>query len=137
MAIEQRALGKPQESEALLRRALAIYPDYQAALEQLAEHHLLSENFEEALTVTRRTIAVYPHRHGPYLLASRAATELGNKENVTKLPNQASELAGPHPEIRAALANFHMQQRDWDAAYRLLLDLKRKRNAMCDYGHCS
>ena len=83
MAIEQRALGNPRESEALLRRALAIYPDYQAALEQLAEHHLLAENFDEALTVARRAIATYPHRHRPYLLASRAAAELGNKEEVT------------------------------------------------------
>ena len=31
-------------------------------------------------------------------------------------------MIGPYPEIRAARANFYMQQRDWDAAYKLLLD---------------
>ena len=122
MAIELRALGNPRLSEALLRRALAIYPDYQAALEQLAEHHLLAENFAEALNVARRTIVIYPHRHNPYLVASRAAAELGNREEVIKFLDQANELAGPYPEIRAMRANFYMQQRDWDAAYKLLLD---------------
>ena len=122
MAIELRALGNPRLSEALLRRALAIYPDYQAALEQLAEHHLLAEDFAEALRVARRAIAIYPHRHNPYLVASRAAAELGNREEVIKLLDQADELAGPYPEIRAVRANFYMQLRDWDAAYKLLLD---------------
>ena len=122
MAIELRALGNPRLSEALLRRALAIYPDYQAALEQLAEHHLLAEDFAEALRVTRRTIVIYPHRHNPYLVASRAAAELGNREEVIKLLDQADGLAGPYPEIRAVRANFYMQVRDWDAAYQLLLD---------------
>jgi len=122
MAIELRALGNPRLSEALLRRALAIYPDYQAALEQLAEHHLLAEDFEEALRVARRTIGIYPHRHNPYLVASRAAAELGNRDEVIKLLDQANELVGPYPEIRAVRANFYMQLRDWDAAYELLLD---------------
>ena len=122
MAVELRALGNPRLSEALLRRALAVYPDYQAALEQLAEHHLLAEDFAEALRVARRAIAIYPHRQNPYLVASRAAAELGNREEVIKLLDQADELAGPYPEIRAVRANFYMQLRDWDAAYKLLLD---------------
>ena len=104
MALEQRALGNPPESEELLRHALAIYPDHQAALEQLSEHHLLAENFEEALAFAQRMIAVYPRRHGPYLRASRAAAELGRKDEVIAFLDQATALTGPHPEIRATRA---------------------------------
>ena len=121
MAQERRALGNPRELEALLREALALQPEHQAGLEQLAEHHVLMENFEEALSISRRTNSVYPHRHGPYVRA-RVAAELGQNELVIKLLDQAEELTGPIPEIKAARANFYMQQRDWNAAYKILLD---------------
>jgi mannosyltransferase OCH1-like enzyme len=106
----------------MLRRALAIFPNYQAALEQLAEHYFLAENFEGTLTVARRAIALYPGRHNSYLLASRASVELGKKDDAIKFLHQASEFAAPYPEIRAMRANFYLQQRDWDTAYKLLLD---------------
>ena len=122
MAIELRALGNPQESEALLRRALAVFPNYQAALEQLAEHYFIAENFRRALRIARRAIVFYPHRHNSYLLACRASVELGNKEGAIEFLHQADKFAAPYPEIRAMRANLYIQQRDWNAAYRLLTD---------------
>jgi tetratricopeptide (TPR) repeat protein len=122
MALEQRALGYPSESENSLRRALEIFPDHQAALEQLTEHHLMAENFDEAMTLARRSMAAYRHRPGPYLRAGRAAAELGLKEEVKKILDDANEFAGPHPEIRAARADHYMRQRDWDTALGLLRD---------------
>jgi mannosyltransferase OCH1-like enzyme/Tfp pilus assembly protein PilF len=122
MAIEQRALGNPQESEALLRRALAVFPDYYAALEQLAEHHFIAENFKRSLRIARRAITIYPKRHKSYLLACRASVELGKKDDAVEFLHKGSESAGPHPEIRAMRAELYIQQRDWHAAYRLLLD---------------
>ena len=122
MALEQRALGYPSELENSLRRALEIFPDHQAALEQLTEHHLMAKNFEEAMIVARRSMAAYRHRPSPYLRASRVAAELGLKEEVKKILDEADELAGPHPEIRAARANHYVHQRDWEAAFGLLLD---------------
>ena len=106
----------------LLQRALAINPNHQAALEQLTEHHLLAQKFKEALEVARRTIAIYPQRYSPYLLACRAAADLCDTENAIKFLDQADERAGPHPEIRAMRASFFMQHRDWNTAYQLLLD---------------
>ena len=122
MAIEYRALGKPQKSEELLRHAVAIQPDHQAALEQLSEHHLISEHFEEALSIARQMIEAYPHRAGPYLKASRATAELGRNDEAIAFLDQAAASAGHQPEITAARANLHILQRQWAAAYALLLD---------------
>jgi tetratricopeptide (TPR) repeat protein len=113
MALEHRALGRPRQAEELLQQALAISPDHLAALEQLTEHHFHAENFDEALAFARRAIALYPHKHTPYLRASRAAAELGRTEEATKILDQAEELTGPYPEIRAMRASHFMRERDW------------------------
>lgn len=128
MAVELRALGQPKKSEDLLQRALTLDPVYLGALEQLAEHQLLAEDFEGALAVCRRAISAHPHRLGPYLQASRAAAELGRREDAAQLLDTASNMVGQCPEIRAMQVSHARQNRDWNTALALLAQSETETN---------
>ncbi len=65
MAIELRALGDPAAAEAQLNAALALEPGHPGALDQLATHYLLSEDFERSLAWSRQAIAAHPRRLAP------------------------------------------------------------------------
>ena len=116
MAIEQRALGQPKKSEELLRRALALDSVHLGALEQLAEHHFLAEDFDEMFSICQRAIAAHPHKLGPYLQASRAAAQLGRKEDAEKFLEAACAMVGQRPEIIALRLSHARKDRDWSKA---------------------
>jgi tetratricopeptide (TPR) repeat protein len=120
MAIEHRALGQPAESEKLLHEALAIDPKDPSALDHLASHYSTAEDFEQALAFSLRGIAAHPRRVAPYVRASRAAAELGRRDEAVQLLDQGCEAVGPHPEILGARVTLHMQQQNWTAAAALL-----------------
>ncbi len=120
MAIELRALGDPAAAEALLNAALALEPNHPGALDQLATHHLLKEDFERSLTWSRLAVAAHPRRVAPYLRASRALAELDRGDEALGLLEEARRIIGPHPEIRAAQVAIHMLDQNWAAARALL-----------------
>ncbi len=102
MAIEYRALARPREAERLLRKALDRDPMHLGALEQLAEYALLSEDFETCLAVCRRAMNAHPNRLAPYLIASRAANELGRRTEATDVScGRHMTKLDANPEIKA------------------------------------
>jgi tetratricopeptide (TPR) repeat protein len=129
MVAELHALGRPAEAYRLLLQGLRVAPGNIGLLMQSAEHHWFVEDFESSLAVCHDAIESQPHNLHPYLHGSRAATELGNKDEARKLLDDAERHAGSHPEIIAAKANLLMRDCNWAAVEALLsapgLDAKR------------
>jgi tetratricopeptide (TPR) repeat protein len=138
MADEERALGRPAEAERLLRQALAIDGNNLGALDRLAGHYFVAEDFEQSLAFGLRGIEAHPNRLIPYLHASRAAVELGRKDEALQFLGQARDAIGPHPEIRAARVSIHLKEQDWDQARVLLSESEAElRQYACLWTQCA
>jgi mannosyltransferase OCH1-like enzyme len=101
MAFEERALGRPRESEAALARALARDPGHAGALLQLAEHACLAGKDRQALAHAHRCIAAHPGNPAAYLAASRALAGLARIDDALGLLDHAASLFGAEAAIAA------------------------------------
>ena len=102
MAIELRRLGRHGKAGEMLAELLAENPGSPGVVDQMIEHLRIAERFEEALELCRRTIALRPHQHWPYIRAAHLAARSGDMELASTWLDDAARAAGPHPEIAAA-----------------------------------
>jgi tetratricopeptide (TPR) repeat protein len=120
LALEQRAIGDPSESARTLKQALDRNPNNSAALMQLAENEWLADKFEESLQLSQRAIEAQPTTFWPYLIASRAAADLGQAQVAEGILDSANVLCGHHPQILAKRIELRRQARDWAGAWALI-----------------
>jgi tetratricopeptide (TPR) repeat protein len=88
--------------------ALKKYPDNYAILNKYAWaicSFKLDEDYEKALEMAKRSIALDPGRSGTYSTAAWIYYEMGDKEQAIQLQNKAIELY-PHPSYIQDLKKF-------------------------------
>ena len=79
--------GRTEDADAVLRQALALFPDYHYALGYLAQVRIAQKQYGDAVALLRRLCAVLPHAENLYALG------------------EALELAG-NPEAKQIYAEF-------------------------------
>jgi tetratricopeptide (TPR) repeat protein len=82
------AVGKTEEAEKLLARALTMFPGYHYALGNLAKVRILEKRYDEAIQLLKERYQAAPHAENLYEVA------------------EALELAGRTEEARKAFAEF-------------------------------
>jgi tetratricopeptide (TPR) repeat protein len=120
LALEQRALGAPDDSEHTLKNALDLSPNNPAILMQLAESKWLEDRFEESLQLSNMAIEAQPANFWPYLIASRAAADLGQTKVANEILDRAIASCGRHPQIIAKRIELRRLARDWADAQALI-----------------
>jgi tetratricopeptide (TPR) repeat protein len=88
MAHLNLSVGKIAEAEALLQRALTLFPDYHYALGNLAKVRIQQKRYDEAVDLLRRRYSAAPHAENLYELA------------------EALQLAGQNAEAGKAFEEF-------------------------------
>ena len=116
MAIEYRRFGRPSKAGDILIPLLEENPHSAGVLDQMIEHLRIAERFEEALQLCRKTIALRPHQHWPYIRAAQISARLGEMDLAWAFLDDAARLAGLHPEITAARIELNRLIRRFDRA---------------------
>lgn len=109
--------GKFREAETYYRRTLAKQPEDALTLHHLANCLLQQEGRSvEALEVTRKAIALEPHRPDHRSLEAFALNQLGKTHDAIEAAKQAVEMAPDSVMAHSAWAQSYLQQHRWAQA---------------------
>ena len=101
MAIEYRLLGDPLLSGDLLSSILKNDERNLAALDQIVEHFRFAEQLDDALLACHKAIEIKPNLLWPYLKAAQVYARMGKIDSAWLSLDNATHLAGHHPQITA------------------------------------
>jgi tetratricopeptide (TPR) repeat protein len=110
-------VGRPEQAEALLRRALADDPDDASLRAALAQVLLVLGNATEALEHAERTVALAPDvGYGHALRSIVLSTDLRRRRDAVDAAREAVALDPEEPYAHCALSRACLRSRWWPEA---------------------
>lgn len=100
--------GKPEEAVAHLRRALALFPDYLEALNDLGTYLLALGRLDEAASELRRAVALAPKAFNPLLNLGIVLVEQGRFADAAGVLEKALALDPRSPAARLYAGRAHL-----------------------------
>ncbi len=109
-----------EEAERLLRRAVALAPDYAEAWSNLGELLVTRQRLDEARAALERAVRLAPDNPIPHYWLGTACLNAGDLEAADAALARALELAPEDPAIHTALGILRYRQERRDEAEALL-----------------
>lgn len=128
----------PQDADRALkefRQALALNPDHQPALVQMAFEYLKRRDYDAALPLAEKSVALAPRMYPARNVLGRVLLELGQIERAIHELEAGIQLAPGSPEMHFALARAYMRagrRKDADRENEIFKKLQEKYNQPAD-----
>jgi tetratricopeptide (TPR) repeat protein len=128
----------PQDAETALKeflRAQALDPDHQPALVQMAFEYLKRRDYDTALPLAEKGVALAPRMYAARNVLGRVLLELGQIERAIQELQEGIRLAPTSPEMHFALARAYMRagrKKEADRENEIFKTLQEKYNQNAD-----
>ena len=128
----------PQDAEIALqefRQAQALDPNHQAALVQMAFEYLKRRDYDTALPLAEKSVALAPQMYAARNVFGRVLLEVGQVERAIHELEEGIRLAPASPEMHFALARAYMRagrKGDADRENEIFKKLQEKYNQQAD-----
>ena len=128
----------PQDAETALkefRQAQALDPNHQAALVQMAFEYLKRRDYDTALPLAEKAVALAPRMYAARNVFGRVLLELGQVQRAINELQEGVRLAPASPEMHFALARAYMRagrKEEADRENEIFKKLEEKFNQQAD-----
>jgi tetratricopeptide (TPR) repeat protein len=128
----------PQDAEIALkefRQAQTLDPNHQAALVQLAFEYLKRRDYDTALPLAEKSVALAPRMYAARNVFGRILLEVGQVERAIQELQEGIRLAPASPEMHFALARAYMRagrKEEADRENEIFKKLQDKNNQQAD-----
>jgi tetratricopeptide (TPR) repeat protein len=128
----------PQDAEIALqefRQAQALDPNHQAALVQMAFEYLKRRDYDTALPLAEKSVALAPQMYAARNVFGRVLLEVGQVERAIHELEEGIRLAPASPEMHFALARAYMRagrKQEADRENEIFKKLQEKYNQQAD-----
>jgi tetratricopeptide (TPR) repeat protein len=118
-------LGKSDEAKKLLMQVIAANPRRPVDLAMAGELFVQSGDLQRGTGLLERAEAMQPSAHTEVILAT-AYMKMKQPERAKALLDRARTRGGRSADVFRAVANYYREQRDYDAAIRILNEIAHK-----------
>jgi tetratricopeptide (TPR) repeat protein len=128
----------PQDAETALkefRQAQTLDPNHQAALVQMAFEYLKRRDYDTALPLAEKSVALAPQLYAARNVFGRVLLEVGQVERAIQELQEGIRLAPASPEMHFALARAYMRagrKEEADRENEIFKKLQEKYNQQAD-----
>lgn len=128
----------PQDAETALkefRQAQTLDPNHQAALVQMAFEYLKRRDYDTALPLAEKSVALAPQLYAARNVFGRVLLEVGQVERAIQELQEGIRLAPASPEMHFALARAYMRagrKQEADRENEIFKKLQEKYNQQAD-----